>query len=61
MEELAKEDPEMDLIEQGDLEEGVDIARRAEKEGYELITSGGTASPIREAVSIPVAEIPVGV
>jgi propionate catabolism operon transcriptional regulator len=61
MEELAKEDPEMDLVvEQGDLKEGVDIARRAEKEGYELIISrGGTASLIREAVSIPVAEIPV--
>ncbi|MEW9033857.1 MAG: PrpR N-terminal domain-containing protein, partial [Planifilum fimeticola] len=61
MEELAKEDPEMDLVvEQGDLEEGVDIARQAEKEGYELVISrGGTASLIREAVSIPVAEIPV--
>ena len=61
MEELAEEDPELDLVaEQGDLEEGVDIARRAEKEGYELVISrGGTASLIREAVSIPVAEIPV--
>ena len=57
MEELAEEDPELDLVaEQGDLEEGVDIARRAEKEGYELVISrGGTASLIREAVSIPVA------
>ncbi|MBM7570146.1 PrpR N-terminal domain-containing protein [Aquibacillus albus] len=44
----------------GNLEEGVKIARSAEKQGYELIISrGGTASMIQEAVSIPVVHIDI--
>ncbi|WP_371069567.1 PrpR N-terminal domain-containing protein [Sediminibacillus sp. JSM 1682029] len=44
----------------GNLEEGVELARQAEKDGYDLIISrGGTASLIEEAVSIPVIQIDV--
>lgn len=42
------------------LEEGVRVAKLAEKQGYELIISrGGTASMIQEVVSIPVVHIDI--
>ncbi|QTN00799.1 sigma-54-dependent Fis family transcriptional regulator [Sediminibacillus dalangtanensis] len=44
----------------GNLEEGLKLARQAEKDGYDLIISrGGTASLIEEEVSIPVIHIDV--
>ncbi|MFD1851444.1 sigma-54-dependent Fis family transcriptional regulator [Oceanobacillus bengalensis] len=47
-------------IKVGDLEGGVEIARLAEEEGYDLIISrGGTASMIQEEVSIPVVHIDI--
>lgn len=47
-------------IELGNLHEGVAIAKEAEKNGYHVIISrGGTASLIQEAVSIPVIDIQV--
>jgi transcriptional regulator with PAS, ATPase and Fis domain len=47
-------------IELGNLYEGVDIAKDAENNGYHVIISrGGTASMIQEAVSIPVIDIQV--
>ncbi len=47
-------------IEIGNLHEGVAIAKEAEKDGYHVIISrGGTASLIQEAVSIPVIDIQV--
>ncbi|WP_174614670.1 PrpR N-terminal domain-containing protein [Virgibacillus ihumii] len=42
------------------LEEGVRVAKLAEKQGYELIISrGGTASMIQEVVSLPVVHIDI--
>ena len=47
-------------IELGNLNEGVAIAKEAENNGYHVIISrGGTASMIQEAVSIPVIDIQV--
>ncbi|WP_338470776.1 PrpR N-terminal domain-containing protein [Niallia sp. XMNu-256] len=47
-------------IELGNLYEGVAIAKAAENDGYHVIISrGGTASMIQEAVSIPVIDIQV--
>ncbi|MGM0876798.1 MAG: PrpR N-terminal domain-containing protein [Bacillota bacterium] len=47
-------------IELGNLYEGIDIAKDAEKSGYNVIISrGGTASMIQEVVSIPVIDIQV--
>lgn len=47
-------------IELGNLYEGVAIAKEAENNGYHVIISrGGTASLIQEAVSIPVIDIQV--
>ncbi|WP_053218176.1 sigma-54-dependent Fis family transcriptional regulator [Virgibacillus senegalensis] len=44
----------------GNLEDGVELAIQAEKDGYDIIISrGGTASMIEEAVSIPVIHINV--
>ncbi|SDK14003.1 sigma-54-dependent Fis family transcriptional regulator [Sediminibacillus albus] len=44
----------------GNLEEGVKLARQAEKDGYDLIISrGGTATLIQEEVSLPVVHIDV--
>jgi len=45
-------------IEMGDLQQGVEIARRAEREGYDVILSrGGTAEIIEKNTSIPVVTI----
>jgi len=47
-------------VELGNLEEGTQIAQSAEDNGYDVIISrGGTASMIQEAVSIPVIDIQV--
>jgi len=47
-------------IELGDLSEGVKVAKKWEKEGFDAIISrGGTYQLIKEAVSVPVVEIKV--
>lgn len=59
--EWADKDPEIDLeVETGDLEAGVKQAARAEENGFDLVISrGGTAQLIQEAISLPVIEIPI--
>ncbi|MFK9091680.1 PrpR N-terminal domain-containing protein [Bacillus salipaludis] len=61
MKEIAQEVEDIHLqIKLGNLYEGVAIAKNAEKDGYHVIISrGGTASMIQEAVSIPVIDINV--
>ncbi|NHM30865.1 PrpR N-terminal domain-containing protein [Neobacillus terrae] len=61
MKEIQQEVHNMELhIELGNLHEGVAIAREAENNGYHFIISrGGTASMIQEAVSLPVIDIQV--
>ncbi|WP_053362769.1 sigma-54-dependent transcriptional regulator [Bacillus sp. FJAT-27251] len=61
MKEVTQEVDDIQLhIELGNLHEGAAIAREAEHEGYHVIISrGGTASLIQEAVSIPVIDIQV--
>ncbi|MGE8078821.1 PrpR N-terminal domain-containing protein [Peribacillus loiseleuriae] len=61
MKEINQEVEDIQLqIELGNLYEGVAIAKDAEKNGYHVIISrGGTASIIQEAVSIPVIDIQV--
>ncbi|MEK3885961.1 PrpR N-terminal domain-containing protein [Bacillus sp. FSL K6-3431] len=51
--------PDLDIqIEIGDLEKGVELAKKAEKSGYQVIISrGGTAKLIRKAVSILVIDV----
>ncbi|WP_172840486.1 sigma-54-dependent Fis family transcriptional regulator [Virgibacillus phasianinus] len=53
------DDIELD-VKIANLEEGVRVAKLAEKQGYELIVSrGGTASMIQDVVSIPVVHIDI--
>ncbi|MEK4305580.1 sigma-54-dependent Fis family transcriptional regulator [Oceanobacillus sp. FSL K6-0251] len=61
MKEVSQEVEDIELqVELGNLSEGVAIAKNAENEGYHVIVSrGGTASMIQEAVSIPVIDIQV--
>jgi len=61
MREVAQDFNDIELhIEIGNLNEGVALAKEAEKIGYHVIISrGGTASLIQEAVSIPVIDIQV--
>ncbi|KKE80424.1 sigma-54-dependent Fis family transcriptional regulator [Bacilli bacterium] len=61
MKEVSQEVEDIELhIELGNLYEGVAIAKNAENEGYHVIISrGGTASMIQEAVPIPVIDIQV--
>jgi transcriptional regulator with PAS, ATPase and Fis domain len=61
MKEVAQEVEDIQLqVELGNLYEGVAIAKEAENNGYHVIISrGGTASMIQEAVSIPVIDIQV--
>src|SRR5690625_6252369 len=61
MKEIDREVKDIQLqIELGNLYEGVNIAKTAENEGYHVIISrGGTASMIQEAVPIPVIDIQV--
>jgi transcriptional regulator with PAS, ATPase and Fis domain len=61
MKEIDQEVEDIQLqIELGNLYEGVAIAKDAAKNGYHVIISrGGTASLIQEAVSIPVIDIQV--
>ncbi|MDM5340715.1 PrpR N-terminal domain-containing protein [Fictibacillus enclensis] len=61
IENSASEQDELDVhIEIGNLQEGVEIARKAEKQGYEVIISrGGTAKLIQDEVGIPVIDVHV--
>lgn len=61
LKEMSREHPNIEMdIEIADLQEAVPVVKRAEREGIEVIISrGGTASLIREHVSIPVVDIPV--
>ena len=46
----------------GDLQQGVELAKRNYYNDYDVILSrGGTAALLREKLSLPVAEIPVTV
>ncbi|WP_163538228.1 sigma-54-dependent transcriptional regulator [Gracilibacillus sp. YIM 98692] len=62
--ELAKkvalpDDVQLDVV-IGNLEEGVKIAQQAENQGYQLVISrGGTATMIQDAISIPVVHIDI--
>jgi len=58
---LGKNEKDIDLqVELGDLTQGVDIAKKAEKMGTDVIISrGGTAELIQKEVSIPVIDIEV--
>lgn len=45
-------------LEVGNLQDGVEIAKRAEADGYQIIISrGGTAQMIRDSVSLPVVDV----
>ncbi|SFM46821.1 Transcriptional regulator containing PAS, AAA-type ATPase, and DNA-binding Fis domains [Gracilibacillus orientalis] len=53
------DDIQLDIV-IGNLDEGVKIAQQAEKQGYQLIISrGGTATMIQDAISIPVVHIDI--
>ncbi len=58
---IAKEQKNIKIdVEIGDLKDGVEIAEKAFRQGYDMIISrGGTASLIRRHVSIPVIEVSV--
>ncbi len=52
-------DVQLDVV-IGNLEEGLKIAQKAEKQGYQLVISrGGTATMIQDAISIPVVHIDI--
>ncbi|WP_188207722.1 sigma-54-dependent transcriptional regulator [Alkalibacillus aidingensis] len=59
IEECVKDEQELAVnIEVGNYYEGVEIAKRAVEEGYEVIISrGGTAKIIQESVTIPVIDV----
>lgn len=61
IEECHKDEQELDLqIKVGNLYEGVELAKRAESQGFDVIISrGGTAKLIGEAVEIPVIDVHV--
>ncbi|MFL6557863.1 MAG: PrpR N-terminal domain-containing protein, partial [Bacillus sp. (in: firmicutes)] len=61
IEECRVEEPELDLyIKIGNLQEGVALAKSAEAQGFDVIISrGGTAKLIGEAVGIPVIDVHV--
>ncbi|RBW67957.1 sigma-54-dependent Fis family transcriptional regulator [Bacillus taeanensis] len=61
MKEIAQDVEDFQFhIKLGNLYEGIEIAKDAEKNGYNVIISrGGTASMIQEVVSIPVIDIQV--
>lgn len=61
IESIAKDDEEINIqVEIGDLQEGVELAKIAEKNGADVIISrGGTAKLIQDEVRIPVIEIEV--
>jgi propionate catabolism operon transcriptional regulator len=61
IEECRVEETEIDLhIEIGNLQEGVALAKKAEAQGFDVIISrGGTAKLIGEAVGIPVIDVHV--
>ncbi|MGH2318627.1 PrpR N-terminal domain-containing protein [Planococcus sp. SE5232] len=59
IDELKKEQSDLLIVaEVGDLERGVELARRMEQNGADiLISRGGTSKMIREAVALPVVDI----
>ncbi|UJF26043.1 PrpR N-terminal domain-containing protein [Planococcus sp. 107-1] len=59
IEELNKGNDDFDIIVQvGNLEAGVNYALAMEKQGIDiLISRGGTANLVREAVSVPVIDV----
>ncbi|WP_298825290.1 sigma-54-dependent transcriptional regulator [uncultured Planococcus sp.] len=59
IDELKEEQSDLLIVaEVGDLERGVELARRMEQNGADiLISRGGTSKMIREAVSLPVVDI----
>ncbi|MEH7377818.1 sigma-54-dependent Fis family transcriptional regulator [Neobacillus drentensis] len=61
IEECRVEETELDIhIKSGNLQEGVVLAKRAEAQGFDVIISrGGTAKLIGEAVDIPVIDVHV--
>lgn len=61
IEQLGEEDKQLDIhVVYGNLKEGLEAAKSAEEQGYEMILSrGGTAKLIKEEVSIPVIDIQV--
>ncbi|ANS73501.1 hypothetical protein AWM70_01970 [Paenibacillus yonginensis] len=61
IEECGKEESELDLhVQVGNLQHGVALAKQAEAQGFEAIISrGGTAKLIAEAVDIPVIDVHV--
>ncbi len=61
IEECREQETDMDIqIRIGNLQEGVELAKQAEAEGFEVIISrGGTAKMISEAVRIPVIDVHV--
>lgn len=61
IEQVGANEQAFDLhVEYGNLNEGLEAARAAENDGYEMILSrGGTAKLIREQVSLPVIDIQV--
>ncbi len=58
---LRNYDDELHIdVKVGNLEEGIQVAKAAEAEGYDLIISrGGTASQIEEQINIPVVDIKI--
>ncbi|NGP45156.1 sigma-54-dependent Fis family transcriptional regulator [Bacillaceae bacterium SIJ1] len=56
---LRHEDEDLQIeVKVGNLEEGIQIAKAAEAEGYDLIISrGGTASQVEAEINIPVVDI----
>ncbi|WP_444644112.1 PrpR N-terminal domain-containing protein [Caproiciproducens sp. R1] len=58
---IARQYPMFDIrTEVGNLDQGVEAAARAQQDGYQMIISrGGTAEMIQEAVSIPVISIDI--
>ena len=63
IEEVGKGFPELELhVYVGDLEEGAEIVREKEKEGYDLLLSrGGTTKKLKGISALPVVDIPLSV
>ena len=61
MQEQAKEYPDIELtVFVGDLQQGVELARRNFYNDYDVIISrGGTATKLRERLDLPVVEVPI--
>ena len=61
MQKQAKEYPDIELtVFVGDLQQGVELARRNFYNDYDVIVSrGGTATKLRERLDLPVVEVPI--